>query len=70
MRLARRGAGPATRRALGAGVLASFASTLAALPLVRALERDRPLWPWAAYRGLLALALLAASRARRRQMRV
>ncbi len=70
VRLARRGAGPATRRALSAGVLASFASTLAALPAVRALERDRPLWPWAAYRGLLALALLAASRARRRQMRV
>ena len=61
-RLARRTA--RARRALAAGAAAAFASTLAALPLARALERDRPLWPWAAYRALLA-GLLLAARARR-----
>jgi undecaprenyl-diphosphatase len=42
---------------------ASFAGVLAALPLVRVIDRGAPLWPWAAERALLALALLRQSRA-------
>jgi undecaprenyl-diphosphatase len=40
---------------------ASFASALAALPAVRLVDRG-PLWPWAAYRAGVALALLRESR--------
>ena len=69
VRLARRAPPPDTRRALAAGAGAAFASTLAALPLARYLERDRALWPWAAYRAGLA-ALLLAARARRGQSAV
>lgn len=61
VRLAQR---PADREAatLAAGAAAAFAATLASLPLARMLERDRSLAPWAAYRAVLALALLAARR--------
>jgi undecaprenyl-diphosphatase len=69
LRLARRAPAADTRRALAAGAVAAFASTLAALPLARSLERDRALWPWAAYRAALAATLLAA-RARRGQTAV
>ena len=44
--------------ALGAGALSAAATTLAAMPLARVLERDRPLAPWAAYRCVLAGVLL------------
>jgi hypothetical protein len=50
------------------GVGASFASTLASQGLIRLVERDRALWPYAAYRGVLAgvvLARLGRRRARR-----
>ena len=47
-----------------AGTAASFAGVLAALPLVRVVDRGAPLWPWAAERVLVALALLRQSRAR------
>ncbi len=53
-RLARRGTSPELRRALALGVTASFASTLASQRLIRLVERDRALWPYAAYRAALA----------------
>jgi undecaprenyl-diphosphatase len=64
VRLRRRGIDPSMRRAMRAGVLASFASTLASQRLIRLVERDRALWPYAAYR--LALAGVVLSRLRRR----
>jgi undecaprenyl-diphosphatase len=57
-RLARRGASPQLRRSLALGVGASFASTLASQRLIGLVERDRALWPYAAYRvGLAAVVL-------------
>jgi undecaprenyl-diphosphatase len=57
-RLARRGTTPELRRALAVGVVSSFASTLASQRLIQLVERDRALWPYAAYRiGLAALVL-------------
>ena len=49
----------ALRRALALGVGASFASTLASQGLIRLVERDRALWPYAAYRIALAALVLA-----------
>ena len=40
------------------GVGASVASTLASQRLIGLVERDRALWPYAAYRGALAAAVL------------
>lgn len=57
-RLARRGTTPELRRSLAIGVAASFASTLASQRLIGLVERDRALWPYAAYRGALAAAVL------------
>ena len=57
-RLARRGASPELRRSMAIGVGASFASTLASQRLIGLVERDRALWPYAAYRGALAAAVL------------
>lgn len=61
-RLARRGAPPQLRRSLAIGVGASFASTLASQRLIGLVERDRALWPYAAYRVCLAAAVLAKLR--------
>jgi undecaprenyl-diphosphatase len=64
VRMRRRGVGPELRGALAAGAAASFASTLASQRLIALVERDRTLWPYAAYRvGLAAVvaARLAAS---------
>jgi hypothetical protein len=47
---------------MAAGVAASFASTLASQRLIRVVERDRALWPYAAYRAALAAAVLARLR--------
>ena len=58
-RLARRGTSPGLRRSLAIGVGASFVSTLASQRLIGLVERDRALWPYAAYRGVLAAAVLA-----------
>jgi undecaprenyl-diphosphatase len=58
-RLARRGADPELRRSMAIGVVASFASTLASQRLIGLVERDRALWPYAAYRVGLAAAVLA-----------
>jgi undecaprenyl-diphosphatase len=57
-RLARRGTTPQLRRSLGVGLAASFASTLASQRLIGLVERDRALWPYAAYRVTLAAAVL------------
>lgn len=51
----------ARRAPLSAGVAASFAATLLALPLLRLVDSGGPLWPWAAYRTGLALLLMRGS---------
>jgi len=61
VRLRRRGASPGLRRSIAIGVAASFASTLASQRLIGLVERDRALWPYAAYRVALAAAVLAKS---------
>ncbi len=43
---------------MAAGVGASFASTLASQKLISLVERDRALWPYAAYRLCLGAAVL------------
>jgi len=58
VRLRRRGASPALRRSMAIGATASFASTLASQRLIRLVERDRALWPYAAYRAALAMIVL------------
>lgn len=62
-RLSRRGVAPGLRRAMAAGVATSFASTLASQKLIAQVERDRALWPYAAYRlGLAAIVLYRLGR--------
>jgi undecaprenyl-diphosphatase len=61
-RLARRGTTPQLRRSLALGFGASFASTLASQRLIGLVERDRALWPYAAYRAALAAAVLVKLR--------
>jgi undecaprenyl-diphosphatase len=62
-RLARRGVPPELRCSLAIGVGASFASTLASQRLIGLVERDRALWPYAAYRaGLAAVVLVKLKR--------
>jgi undecaprenyl-diphosphatase len=62
-RLARRGLPGGVTRAFAAGIGAAFCSTLASVRLIRAVERDRSLAPYAAYR--LALAAVVWRRATR-----
>ncbi len=57
-RLARRGLPRPMAAAFGAGVGASFASTLASVRVIRAVERGRPFLPWALYRAALAGVVL------------
>jgi undecaprenyl-diphosphatase len=57
-RLRRRGASPGLRRSMALGTAASFVSTLASQRLIRLVERDRALWPYAAYRAALAALVL------------
>jgi undecaprenyl pyrophosphate phosphatase UppP len=45
-----------------AGVTAAFASTLASTWLIRQVERDRSLAPYAVYRSVLALVVLRKTR--------
>jgi len=61
-RLRRRGVPPGLRRSLALGVAASFASTLCSQRLIGLVERDRALWPYAAYRAGLASLVLARLR--------
>lgn len=57
VRLRRRGVSPGLGAAMAVGVAASFASTLASQRLIVLVERDRALWPYAAYRLALAAAV-------------
>lgn len=69
-RLRRRGLPREQRAAFMAGTATSFASTLASQHLIRLVERDSGLWPYAAYRATLAgvvLGRLAWLRRRRRE---
>src|SRR5439155_26533792 len=69
VRLRRRGLEPGLRRAMAAGVAASFASTLASQKLIDLVERDRALWPYAAYRiGLAGAVFWKLGRGRRRSI--
>jgi undecaprenyl-diphosphatase len=61
-RLRRRGLPPGLRRPFALGATAAFASTLVSARVIRLVERDRALWPYAAYR--LALAAVVARRLR------
>jgi undecaprenyl-diphosphatase len=63
-RLGRRGTTPELRRTLAIGIATSFASTLASQRLIGLVERDRALWPYAAYRAGLAAVVLAKLRER------
>jgi undecaprenyl-diphosphatase len=63
VRLARRGLPAGVAGTFAAGIAAAFASTLASVRLIRAVERDRSLAPYAAYR--LALAAIVWRRAAR-----
>lgn len=65
VRLRRRGLPPAQRKAFAAGTAASFGSTLASQELIRVVERDSALWPYAAYRIALAMWVLGRLTAQR-----
>jgi undecaprenyl-diphosphatase len=56
-RLMRRGLPPGTAVSFVAGTGAAFASTLGSTWIIRQVERDRALWPYAAYRLGLAAAV-------------
>jgi undecaprenyl-diphosphatase len=64
-RLRRRGLPPEQRPAFVAGTATSFASTLASQALIRLVERDSALWPYAAYRAALAAVVLGILARRR-----
>jgi undecaprenyl-diphosphatase len=57
VRLAKRGLPPGTGRPFAAGAAASFVSTLGSTWLIRQVERDRSLLPYAVYRLALATAV-------------
>lgn len=59
VRIARRGIGRRQARWIGIGIAASFLSTVVSARLVEQVERDRSLAPYAAYRILFALLILA-----------
>jgi len=58
-RLRNRRLPPGQGAAFGAGTATSFASTLASQALIKLVERDSALWPYAAYRAGLAAVVLA-----------
>jgi undecaprenyl-diphosphatase len=64
-RLWQKGLPPSARGAFAAGAAASFASTLGSTWLIRQVERDRSLVPYAAYRTALATAALVRLARRR-----
>ncbi len=66
IRLARRRHTCQASSVLAAGTAASLLSTLACQRLIGLVERDRALWPYAAYRGALAVAVLWRIRRGRR----
>ena len=63
VRLARRGLPPRSAAPIALGAAASFASTLGSTWLIRQVERDRSLLPYAVYRlGLAAVVLMRLNR--------
>ena len=62
VRLARRGISRDQARWLAIGTATSFASTMAATDLIRMVERDRALSPYAAYRIAFAILILLNQR--------
>jgi undecaprenyl-diphosphatase len=66
-RLLRRGVPRGAGTAIAAGMAAAFASTLASTWLIRQVERDRSLAPYAAYRVALAAAVIRRLRKNRRR---
>jgi undecaprenyl-diphosphatase len=58
VRLSRRGVSGSARRSLATGTATAFASTLASQRLIALVERDRALWPYAAYRLALAAGVV------------
>jgi hypothetical protein len=68
-RFRKRALPPDQRTAFAAGTAASFASTLASQALIRVVERDSALWPYAAYRAGLAGVVLARLLRRKRKQR-
>jgi undecaprenyl-diphosphatase len=70
IRLRRRGLPRGQGAAFAAGTATSFGSTLASQELIRLVERDSALWPYAAYRTGLATTVLAALWRRRRARRI
>jgi undecaprenyl-diphosphatase len=65
IRLRRRGLPPGTPVPFAAGAAAAFASTLGSTWLIRQVERDRSLLPYAIYRSALAMIVLAKLRSDR-----
>jgi undecaprenyl-diphosphatase len=65
-RVLRRGLPAGAARAFAVGIAASFAATLASIRIVGAVERDRSLLPYAAYRIALAAVVLGRLRRIRR----
>lgn len=61
-RLRRRGISGRYRRVLAIGTLASFGSTLASQGLIQQVERNRALGPYALYRVVLAIVVVARDR--------
>lgn len=70
VRLRRRGLPREARAGFAAGTATSFASTLASQALIRVVERDSALWPYAAYRAGLAGMVLARMWQQRRRRAV
>jgi undecaprenyl-diphosphatase len=66
-RLTRRTQPPGTARAFAGGIGAAFASTLASTWLIRQVERDRSLLPYAVYRAALAGLVIRRVRDNRRR---
>ena len=64
-RLAHRGLPPGTRLPFALGAAASFGSTLGSTWLIKQVERDRSLLPYAAYRVALAATVLRRLQRRR-----
>ena len=65
--LKRRDVPPDVVQGMGAGAAAAFGSTLVSMRLVDMLERSRSLLPYALYRTLLAITVLATLRRRKRR---
>ena len=68
VRLLRRGLEPRTWRSLALGAIGAFVSTLCSQRLIKLVERDRALWPYAAYRAALAGLVLARYEVQSRPM--